>query len=308
MRKDIKNLPASIHQKLKNSAERNGKPFQEVFYSYANERFLYRLSASRYSSDFVLKGGLMFIGWGIPLRRATRDIDVQGSLDVSTDELVNIVMDICVQDVDPDGMWFDPDTVRGENIMNGAEHQGVRINFFGYLGKASIHLQLDVSFANVITPVEIEAKYPTILDMPDFLIRGYPIETSIAEKFESMVKLGDINDRLKDFFDIWLLSQQVEINGATLANAINNTFKNRKTPIPKELPSALTAEFARNRQKDWEIFLKRSGLRISEYPSFQEVISVIHVFLWPIVVALSDGKTFKGRWTTGGLWNTSSKI
>jgi len=213
------------------------------------------------------------------------------------------VKDICVQDVDPDGMWFDPDTVRGENIRNEAEHQGVRINYIGYLGKAPIYLQLDVNFANVITPEVIAAKFPAILEMAAFEIRGYPIETSIAEKFESMVKLGEINDRMKDFFDIWLLSQQVDIQGADLANAIRKTFENRKTRLPNETPAALTDQFARNGQADWRIFLRRSGLSVSEYPSFQEVISIIRDFLYPIVVVLYDGKSFEGQWVAGGSWS-----
>jgi hypothetical protein len=302
MKKEIKDLPASVHARLKNLAKQSGRTFQELFYYHAMERFLYRLFSSQYSNSFILKGGLMFKGWGIPLRRPTRDIDVQGYQENSIENLAKIVQDICAQDVEPDGMWFDPDSVRGETIINEAEYQGVRIHFIGYLGKAAIYLQLDVSFANVITPTKIEAEYPSLLNMPSFEIHGYPYETTISEKFESMVKLGGINDRMKDFFDIWLLSQQVEIKGTTLAKAIRATFKNRKTPLPINMPTALTNEFAMTRQDDWERFLRRSELNVLEYPSLDEVISVLREFIWPVVMAAANNASFNSTWNAGEPW------
>jgi hypothetical protein len=120
MKNEIKNLPASVHDRLKNIARENGRTFQELFYYYAIERFPYRLSKSPYSNSFILKGGLMFKGWGIPLRRPTRDIDVQGYQENSIENLVTIVRSICVQEVEPDGMWFEPGSVRGEGVMNEA--------------------------------------------------------------------------------------------------------------------------------------------------------------------------------------------
>lgn len=227
MKKEVKNLPASVHQRLKNLAVQSGSTFQDMFYYYAMERYLYRLSHSEYSTRFTLKGGLMFRGWGIPLRRLTRDIDVQGYVNNSIENLIAIVREICEQEVEQDGMRFDPDSVNGDQIMNEADYPGAQINFIGYLGTASIHLHLDISFANVITPATVRVAYPTLLDMPGFEIRGYPCETAISEKFQAMVDLGSINDRMKDFFDIWLLSQQVDIQGTTLAEAIQATFKNR---------------------------------------------------------------------------------
>lgn len=302
MKKEIKNLPASVHQRLKNLARQRGRTFQELFYYYAMERFLYRLSKSQYSNSFILKGGLMFIGWGIPLRRPTRDIDLQGYQENSIENLTKIMKSICIQDVEPDGLWFDPDSLRGENIINEADYQGIRIYFVGYLGNTPIHLHIDVSFANVITPSEIEVEYPSLLRMPGFEICGYPYETAISEKFQSMVALDSINDRMKDFFDIWLLSQQVDIPGPTLAKAIQATFKNRKTPLPTNLPTALTSEFARLRQTDWERFLRRSSLDLLEYPSLDGIISVLREFLWPVVLAVANNKSFENTWKVGGPW------
>lgn len=304
MKKEIKNLAASAHDRLRRLARQRGRPFQELFYSYSTERFLYRFSKSSYIDNFVLKGGLMFVGWGIQLRRPTIDIDVQGYTNNTTENLENIVRDICVQEVEPDGMRFDPSSVRGEQIMGNSDYPGSRIYFTGYLGDASIYLHLDVSFANVITPKEILVNYPSLLGMPEFKLYGYPYETVIAEKFQAMVDLGSINSRMKDFFDLWLLSEQVNIAGKTLVRAIQATFQARNTPLPKEIPTALSVDFGQARQVDWNAFLRRSNLNPQEFPSFVEVIEILHEFLWPVVQAALNQDNFDSTWKSGGTWGS----
>ncbi len=305
MKKEIKNLPASVHDRLKRLAREEGRPFQELFYFYAIERFLFRLSVSSYTDRFVLKGALLFVGWGIFPRRPTRDIDVQGSLSNSVEYLVNVVKDICSEVVVPDGMVFDPATVRGEQIMEEANYQGIRVYFTGYLGNAAVYLHLDVSFANVITPKEILVTYPSLLDMPDFQIYGYPFETAIAEKFQAMVALDRINDRMKDFFDIWLLSERVQVRGETLLGAIQATFRARNTALPTQVPTALTSEFAIYRGPDWIRFLKRSNLGEQELSSFEGVIEKIREFLWPVVQNTIDSNVLDKVWKPGGPWELS---
>jgi hypothetical protein len=104
-------------------------------------------------------------------------------------------------------------------------------------------MQIDVGFGDTVVPDAAFADYPTILDHAQPRLRAYPKETVIAEKFEAMVKLGQLNSRLKDFFDLWLLSRQFEFDGRLLSEAITRTFENRKTTM-SALPIALTAAFA----------------------------------------------------------------
>jgi predicted nucleotidyltransferase component of viral defense system len=302
MKEEIKNLPASIHAKLQNQAKKLGRPFQEYLYYYAIERFLYRLSKSSYRDSFILKGGLSFLGWGIPLRRPTRDIDLQGYATNSVENLVAIVREICLQEVTPDGMQFDPASVRGELIINKADYQGVGVSVCFYLGKSTFSLQMDVSFANVITPKEIKVDYPSLLGMPGFKLLSYPMETAIAEKFQAMVFLDSINDRMKDFYDVWLLSQQTEITGSTLVRAIRATFKTRKTALPMDIPTALTKSFVQNKQKVWEGFLRRSQLNLNDYPSLDGIITTLREFLLPVIQAAAGETPFKYTWKTGGPW------
>lgn len=122
-----------------------------------------------------------------------------------------------------------------------------------------------------------------------------------------MVALGTITDRLKDYFDIWLLSQQVPVDGAILVEAFQSTFRRRSTSLPLEIPLALTDEFAAQRQPDWERFLNRSRLSSLEYPSFDEVVSQLRLFLWPVVQAAEKNAPFEKHWENGGPWMSKAR-
>jgi hypothetical protein len=305
MKKQIKNKPASVHDRLMQVARANHQTYQEVFYYYALERFLYRLARSDYSTSFVLKGGMMFYGWGIELRRPTRDIDLQGYVKNSVKDLINIVKDICVEPID-DGMFFDPESVRGEEINLELKYRGIRVSFVGNLGESPIWLHVDVSFANVITPSEVQIKYPTLLDKETFSILGYPIETAIAEKFEAMVSLGEINDRLKDFYDLWILSEEVSLDGMVLMRAIKSTFRNRNTEITDKIPIAFSEGFINNKQSTWLSFLKRNNINKNyngiDISDFNKIIQRLREFLLPIYFAIAKVENYTCTWIPDKGW------
>jgi hypothetical protein len=133
-------------------ARTSNRPFHEVMQYFAMERFLYRLSSSPHRSRFILKGALMLHVWDAPLARATRDLDFLGRTDNSLENVERLVREVCAIEVEPDGMVFDPATVKGERIKEDADYQGVRIRFSGLLGKARVPMQLDVGFGDVIRP------------------------------------------------------------------------------------------------------------------------------------------------------------
>ncbi|HEX2980841.1 MAG TPA: nucleotidyl transferase AbiEii/AbiGii toxin family protein [Anaerolineaceae bacterium] len=274
---------ASIHQRILNKAASEHRPFNELLQYYANERFLYRLGESPHGKQFVLKGALVFLAWRAPLTRPTRDMDFLGYTSNSVDNLVHIVQDVCAQPVEADGMIFDPKSVQGEMIKEDADYQGVRISFQGFLGKAQIPMRLDVGFADVVTPSSDELELPTILDqMSKPCVRAYPPETVIAEKFQAMIALGRINSRMKDFYDIWFMARSMEFDFHLLRKAVVNTFERRKTAIPEEIPTALTNEFADQKQALWAGFLKKS--QIEDAPiMFVDVIQVLKEFFNPVI-------------------------
>lgn len=296
-----KNVGASVRQRLLNKARETGRPFSELLQYFAMERFLYRLSKSRFADKFVLKGALMLAVWKAPLLRPTMDIDLLGTTGNDIGAMAAIVRQICAGHVEPDdGLVFDAATVQGERIAEAAEYEGVRIRFRATLDAARIQMQLDIGFGDVIVPAAVPTDYPTILDLPAPHLLGYSRETAVAEKFEAMVKLGELNSRMKDFFDIWLLSSSFDFDGQRLCEAIEKTFKRRGTALPDGEPVALTAEFSGNSQKQaqWAGFIRRMKLR--DVPSLGEIIDRLREFLVPVKAAVLAGERFRSRWVAGG--------
>ena len=297
----LTNLPASVHQLLSNKARQTHRPFNELLQYYAMERFLYRLSQSNHSARFILKGALMFTAWKLDSYRPTKDIDLLGKTPNHVESVVAIASEICAQPVAPDGLMFNPAAIKGARIAEGANYQGVRIRLQANLGAARVTLQLDIGFGDVIVPAPQAIEYPTLLDFEAPRLRGYSKESVVAEKLESLVTLGVLNSRMKDYFDIWTLSRQFDFDGKTLGNAIAKTFTTRGTTIVPE-PIGLTAKFSDDptKKSQWRGFIRKGRLDAS--PDLAEALFTIAGFLGPLLTALSAGKSFQGNWTAPGPW------
>ena len=190
MTKPIKNVAASIRQRLQNKARQQGQRFDDLLQYYAIERFLYRLAQSSHRDTFVLKGALIFLTWGTPFARSTRDVDLLAYTDNSIAHVVKVMREICQQPVVEDGMRFEANSVKGETTREQAEYQGVRVKFLGWLENARVNMQIDLGFADVVTPKPKLVTYPVLLELPPPKLRGYPPETVIAEKLQAMIFLG----------------------------------------------------------------------------------------------------------------------
>jgi len=293
---------ASVRQRLLNIARDNSRPFNEVLQYFAMERFLYRLGRSDHGRKFILKGALMLVAWEAPLARSTKDIDLLGRMNNTIEDVVDAIKAACSLEVIPDGLLFDVKSVVGQRIAEEADYEGVRVRFRGNLGNARITMQVDVGFGDVVVPGPAEVDYPTLLDLPAPRLLGYSRESAIAEKFEAMVKLGTLNSRMKDFFDIWLLSRQFGFNGRTLSDAIRETFSHRETEVSVS-PVALTKAFADDPAKilQWRAFVRKT--RIPAIPeSLGDVVAQITLFLGPVADALSRKNPFLGNWHPPGPW------
>lgn len=301
MRRSVKNMAVSVHTRLLQRARDEGRAFNELLQLYGMERLLYRLSQSEHADQFVLKGALMLQLWGDGLVRTTKDIDLHGRRTASVGEIVSVIRGCVAVEVRDDGLQFPAEEVSGEEIRLEAKYDGVRVQLRSYLGKAVIPLQVDVGFGDVIKPAPERISYPTLLDFPAPSLLGYPPETSIAEKFEAMVSLDVKNTRLKDFLDIWLLSQRRAFQGARLAEAIHATFHRRGTQLPGETPVALTEQYydMPDRQRQWQAYLKKG--RIVGVPErLAEVALGIARFVMPLVEALRSRSPIPGQWPRGG--------
>jgi predicted nucleotidyltransferase component of viral defense system len=298
------NLAASVRQNFLNLAHERGEEFQFVLTRYAIERLLYRLSRSAHADRFVLKGAMLFELWTGQTHRSTLDVDLLSEASDDVDRLVAVIREVVAVEVENDGLVIDPASVRGEQIREDQHYQGVRVTATAMLAGARIALQIDIGFGDAVTPGPQRAEYPSLIGPSRPNLRVYPKETVVAEKFEAMVTLGIANSRMKDFYDLYVLSEQFDFDGDLLARAIAATFARRRTTLPDLVPLGLTAPFAADasKSKQWTGFVKRGRLRVT-VPPLVDVVTRLHTFLWPPAEAARDRRRFDGKWLHGsGRW------
>ena len=213
MTKPVRDQAASVRQRLLNRARKEGEDFQLLLTLYCIERFLYRLSLSEHSEQFVLKGAMLFLLWRERSYRPTRDLDLLGRGESSFAHLEGRFRSVCRTEVESDGVEFDPSSVRASEIREEQEYGGVRVAVAARLGQARITLQIDIGFGDAITPKAQKVDFPSILDFPRARLLAYPRETVVAEKFQAMVVLGIANSRMKDFYDLWELASDFGFKG-----------------------------------------------------------------------------------------------
>jgi len=303
MKSTGENIVASVRQKLINISNERGEDPNLVFIRYAIERFLYRLSCSRQSGKFVLKGAMLWTVWAGKPYRPTKDLDLLCFGDASAEAIRVVFSEICKIAVEPDGLTFNPDTIRIAEIREELEYPGQRVKLESRLGNARINIQIDIGFGDSIIPAPIEIDYPTLLDLPSPHIKAYPIETVVAEKLQTIVSKGVLNSRMKDFYDLRILSHEFEFEGGHLSNAIKATFERRGTNIPIERPTAFTEEFYANSDKErqWQAFLRTSKLEDANL-KLDEVVKDIEKFLLPPLTAVGGNDSFAKKWIAGGVW------
>lgn len=301
-----KNIAASVHQRLLNIARESDRPFNELVQYYALERWLYRPAQSDYQNQFILKGALMLLVWKLPITRPTRDIDLLGRVSNSLSSVREVIAAICQQPVEDDGMFFDSQTVTTEQIAEDADYEGVRAKFNASLGKTRLPMQIDIGFSDIITPEPVTIVYPSNLGHPAAKLNAYNRETVIAEKFEAMVKLGELNSRMKDFFDIWMLAKTGDFQGMDISKAMEQTFNRRGTVLTAN-PVCFTEAFSTDTGKavQWAAFLRRN--KFTDAPdSFQDVVKAVAVFLQPVALAIVERQSLDFVWRFGGPWESAA--
>ncbi|MBC8379638.1 MAG: nucleotidyl transferase AbiEii/AbiGii toxin family protein [Planctomycetes bacterium] len=277
-------IAKSIHQRLLNIRDETGEPFNNLLVRYGLERLLYRMVLSGHADSFVLKGAMLFTLWHNIPGRPTRDIDLLGLGQPTHQHLKQVFTDACQVEMEADGLVFDSGSIRTEDIRDDQEYFGVRIRMLGLLGNARVPIQIDVGFGDAVIPAPEKIDYPTILDLPAPRLNAYHPATVIAEKVNAMVVHGFMYSRMKDFYDIYILLNHMDLNDNLLTEAIKATFKRRKIELPHELPVAFTPEFLADgtKQTQWKAFLNRSMLSESGL-SIEDVLESLRARLWPLL-------------------------
>jgi predicted nucleotidyltransferase component of viral defense system len=255
MRRPIRDVGASVRARLLDIARVRNQQLELLLTRYVLERLLYRLSTSRHRDGFVLKGAMLMAAWFDNPLRPTRDIDLLGFGDPQPEATLGVFREICGIAAD-DGVVFDVAGLEIDRIREELEYGGLRVTTTATVGGARTRVAIDVGFGDAVEPAAVEMDLPVLLDFPAPRLRVYSRETVIAEKFQAMVMLGRANSRMKDLYDIWVLSRAYEFTGDRLARAIKATFARRNTQIPRELPDALSSAFANDpaKQRQWTAF------------------------------------------------------
>ncbi|MCP4375044.1 MAG: nucleotidyl transferase AbiEii/AbiGii toxin family protein [bacterium] len=303
MSTDEANIAQSVRQRLLNLARNTDQDYNRILVRYSLERLLYRMSISDFSDRFILKGAMLFAVWSDQQYRATQDLDLLGIGSNSPQQVADTFGHIAaaVPQV-PDGMAYDSDTITAGLIREDMKYEGVRIRMDSRLDNARIPLFIDVGFGDSIIPPPTFGQYPVLLDSPAPVLRMYRRETAIAEKLHAMTERGVLNSRMKDFADIWYLSQHFDFDGQTLSDAIASTFARRELAVPAS-PIAFGTDFAQrdDKQAQWKAFIRRScpeGLPIQ----FGQVVEGIATFGAPVLSHLAASGPMPRCWQAPGPW------
>ena len=275
-----------------NIARSEGRDFNRVLLLYMQERFVARLARSEYRERFVLKGGVyLYLRYG-SRARSTVDLDLLGrALPPDTDLIANIMRDVAGIELE-DGVRFDPGSVRASRIREEAIYEGVRAKLTGYLASARVPLQIDVGFGDVLTPKYEELSYPTLLELGGALspaVLVYAIESVVAEKFQAMVVLGTLNSRLKDFYDLYVISREERLEAVTLKAALEETFARRGTPLEDAAYLFEPAFAATPALRQGWARLRTANPTLNAPEDFAEITERMSRFLDPVVKGTASG-------------------
>ena len=306
----ITNVAASIRARLSNKAKASGIEFQFFLVRYACERFLYRLGACPVRDRLILKGATLLAVWMDEPYRATRDIDLLAASDVPDEMYVRETMNtICNVPCPEDGLVFDVDSLRISMIRPEQALPSQRAKLNCYLGSARILTQVDFGFGDLVTAGAEQAKLRTLIDgVPEPSLLVYPLSTSVAEKFEAMVRLGRRNSRMKDFHDVWALSDRFFFAGEKLRQAIKDCFSRRGTDLNSEPPAALTSSFysGTGLGTRWRNYRAEMGLLTPPPESFEIIGERLRRFLEPVLESVLADSSFNLCWPAGGPWQPVS--
>lgn len=275
-----RNVGASVRQRLLNLAHARGQPMELLLTRYALERLLHRLSLSPHRERFVLKGAMLLTTWFDEPHRATRDVDLLGFGDPAHEALLGTFREVMAIEAD-DGVVFDLEGLAIEVIREEVEYGGSRLRTTAALAGARIPITVDIGFGDAVEPGVEDIDLPVLLDMPSPHLRAYPPETVIAEKFHAMVILGRANSRMKDYYDIWMLMNTVELEPNRLRRAIGATFERRNTAVPSSVPDGLSDAFAEDpgKLRQWESFARNLS---APAPEFRAMVAHLRRRLEPL--------------------------
>ena len=248
----------ALKANVKNIANNNSKMAQAYIRLFFMERFLERVSKSRYKEQFILKGGMLvssMIGMSL---RTTMDIDTSiEALPLSMDKMQEIIDEIINISIE-DNVTFEIASI--ETIMDEFDYPGIRIHMLGHLDKINQPIKIDISTDDVITPKAVEYSYPLMFEKREIALFTYNAETLLAEKMQTILSRGITNTRMRDFYDLYELIQIIDFSWDVYKNAFEKTCEKRKTIYEKEEAMRIMKEVASDSDMEnrWGQFRKKN--------------------------------------------------
>lgn len=298
-----KNYGASVQARLKKISKERGIDMTALLRRYAQERLLYRLSVSEEAGNFCVKGGLLLSAYNSgELLRPTEDVDFNGfdpSADVAVVEAA--IRRVLSTEVDDDGVVFFPETIKVQKDRTGLIPGG-KISFEARVHTSRVEVKVDVGFGNPVSPEVKRLVMPTLLAgfAPRPEVLAYPLETVISEKVHAMAQFGVENTRVKDYFDIWMLSRTHSFEAADLVSAIQRTFEAQRREIPVAPFEGLTDEYAEAQARPWKAFLSRIDHR--QPLDLESVVADVAELIHPVTEAARVDEQMNATWVPGSGW------
>ncbi|MBQ9227478.1 nucleotidyl transferase AbiEii/AbiGii toxin family protein [bacterium] len=247
-----------LKDKINNLSDGNAEKAQTLFRNYMMERFLERVSLSDYKNNFILKGGMLVASLvGLDMR-ATMDIDSTiTSLSLSVEEAKSVVEFIISIKLD-DNVSFE--ITDAETIMDEFDYPGVRIKLNAYFENSRQPIKLDISTGDVITPSAVHYEYPLMFENRTISVMSYNIETLLAEKLQTIMVRAETNTRMRDYYDVYIIVENEQINYADLSAAFNATCKARNSENQiKDIVEIYTAVAeSETMKKQWDNYKSRN--------------------------------------------------
>lgn len=245
-----------LKDKMNNITNGNSKMSQTLFRNYFMERFLERISLSKYNNNFVLKGGMLVASMLGLDSRATMDIDTSVfSIPLTVESAKNLIEEIAKIDIE-DNVSFE--VTDAEEIMEEHDYHGVRIKLIANFGTFKQPIKIDISTGDVITPSAVEYNYKLMLEDRSIPLLSYNLETLLAEKLETIIARSTANTRMRDFYDVYLLSKTQYIDMQNLKSALYETAKSRNTDLSEENVELVLSEISESEAmlNSWEKYKK----------------------------------------------------
>jgi predicted nucleotidyltransferase component of viral defense system len=216
-----------LKAKVRNLSGGDNKIAMTLIRTFFMERFLERISLSRYKDQFVLKGGMLVSSLIGMNARATMDIDTTvQALPLTKEDIDRIVTDICDIHLD-DNISFS--ITYTETIMDDFDYPGIRVHILGHMDQLQQPIKIDISTDDVITPGAITYDYQLMFEERTIKLRAYNTESLLAEKTQTILARGLANTRMRDFYDVYEITLKKDFSEKLFNMAFQATCAKRGT-------------------------------------------------------------------------------